>query len=102
MGFSGGSYEEVARWLHNFLTSHAKREHPRLEAVLEAGGEREGHSYSAWLRFGERRSGPMEFDFEDVAGHRGSLAWCKALAEQTRALAREVMAQAPRFDARAR
>ena len=35
--FSGGSYEDVARWLRNFLVSHAKREDPRVEVVFEAG-----------------------------------------------------------------
>ena len=35
--FSGGDYDEVARWLSNFVTSHAKRENPRVEAVVEAG-----------------------------------------------------------------
>ena len=35
--FSGGDYEEVARWLANFVTSHAKRESPRVEAIVEAG-----------------------------------------------------------------
>ncbi len=102
MTFSGGSYEEVARWLKNFLTSHAKREHPRVEVGLETEGEREGKSYAAWLIFGERRSTLMELAFEDVADHRGRLAWCKALAEKTRALAREVIAQAAAPDARAR
>ena len=30
MSFAGGSYEEGARWLWNFLTSHAKRETSRI------------------------------------------------------------------------
>ena len=45
--FSGGSYEEVARWVGNFLTSHAKRENPRAEVVIGAG---EGRSYAARVR----------------------------------------------------
>ncbi|MGH7392438.1 MAG: hypothetical protein ACREM3_23725 [Candidatus Rokuibacteriota bacterium] len=102
MTFSGGSYEEVARWLHNFLTAHAKREHPRFEVELEAEGEREGKSYGARLGFGEHRSALMELDFKDVADHRGALAWCTALAEKTRARAREVMAQAAQLGARGR
>jgi|SRR5215475_1885834 len=102
MSFSGGSYEEVARWLKNFLTSHAKREHPRFEVGLEAEGEREGKSYGAWLVFGDNRSALQEFAFKDVADHRGSLAWCTALADKTRTLAREVMAQAALAGARAR
>lgn len=40
--FSGGSYEEVTRWLQNFVTSHAKRESPRVEGIIEAEEEREG------------------------------------------------------------
>ncbi len=37
--FSGGDYGEVARWLGNFVTSHAKRENLRVEAVVETVGE---------------------------------------------------------------
>jgi hypothetical protein len=92
--FSGGSYDEVARWLRNFLTSHAKREHPRFEVELDSGDEREGRSYGARLRFGEVRSAPVEYDYREVAAQRGNLAWCRALAERTRALARDVMADA--------
>jgi hypothetical protein len=94
MAFSGGSYDEVARWLRNFLTSHAKREDPRVEVELEAGDEREGKSYAARLRFGDSRSEPLEFDYQDVATNRGSLAWGRALAERIRALARELIASA--------
>jgi len=54
--FSGGSYDEVARWLHNFLLSHAKRENPRTEVELASGEEREGKSYAARLRLGENFS----------------------------------------------
>ena len=57
--FSGGSYDEVARWLKNFLTSHGKREDPRAEVILESGDEREGRSYAARLRLGARLSEPM-------------------------------------------
>ena len=88
MAFSGGSYDEVARWLWNFLTSHAKREHPRIEVRLERGDEREGRSYGASLTLEDRRSPVAEFDYADVAEHRGSLAWCRDLAERTRQLAR--------------
>ncbi|MBI4637204.1 MAG: hypothetical protein HY727_12715 [Candidatus Rokubacteria bacterium] len=86
--FSGGDYEEVARWLLNFLTSHAKRENPRIEVVFDAGPEREGKSYTARLRLRDRLSDVMELDFGDVADNRGNLAWCAAMAERTRALAR--------------
>jgi hypothetical protein len=100
--FSGGTYDEVARWLWNFLTSHAKREHPRFEVDLESGDEREGVSYAARLRFGTRVSAPVEFQYREVADQRGSLAWCTAAADRTRALARELMAAGGRERAGAR
>jgi hypothetical protein len=87
--FSGGDYHEVARWLRNFLTSHAKREHPRVEVTLGAAGEREGTSYAATLTLGERSTPVMEFSYREVADSRERLAWCHALAERTRALVRE-------------
>lgn len=102
MTFSGGSYAEVARWLRNFLTSHAKREHPRLEIELEAGDGREGTSYGVRLRLGDRRSALMEMSYADVAVNRGGLAWGTAQAEKIRALAREVLAEPAAADVRAR
>jgi len=99
--FSGGSYDEVERWLWNFLTSHAKRVNPRIEVALHAGDEREGQSYGARLRLGARVSAVIGFEFSDVAANRGSLAWCAALAERTQRLARELAAQGT-ADARAR
>ena len=87
--FSGGDYEEVARWLWNFLTSHAKREDPRIEVTVDHGGDREGTSYAATLALGDRVTAPMEFAYRDVAENRGSLAWCQALADRTRELARQ-------------
>ena len=100
--FSGGSYEEVARWLRNFLTSHAKREHPRVEVVLDDDGALEGRAYRARLRLGDRVSEPMELDYKDVADHRGALGWCTALAVRTRALARGLLGAGSAADARAR
>jgi hypothetical protein len=93
--FSGGSYEDVARWLANFVRSHAKREDLRVEAVLEAAGPREGASYGVRLRLGERLlplpdQPPLELPYREVADNRGSLAWCGALAARVRALAREL------------
>lgn len=82
--FSGGDYEEVGRWLRNFLTSHAKRENARSEVRLEAGDAREGRSYGARLRVGARLGPVTEFDYREVAEQRGTLAWCRALAERTR------------------
>ena len=90
--FSGGSYEDVARWLRNFLVSHAKREDPRVEVVFEAGDQREGASYAARLRLGERLSPPLEFDYKEVADNRGALVWCAALAQRIREQARGLLA----------
>jgi hypothetical protein len=95
--FSGGDYEEVTRWLRNFVTAHAKRANLRAEAVIESDGPREGESYGVRLRQGKElrpRVGepPIELSFPDVAAGRGDLAWCDALAERVRALARELSA----------
>lgn len=90
--FSGGSYEDVARWLRNFLVSHAKREDPRIEVVLDAEDEREGVSYEARLRLGQRLSPPAELDYKEVADNRGGLAWCAGLARRTREQARALLA----------
>jgi hypothetical protein len=92
MAFSGGSYEEVAHWLWNFLTSHAKRVDPRVEVLLESGDERQGRSYGARLRLGDRRSALWEFEYKDVADDRGRLAWCGQMAVEARARARELTA----------
>lgn len=100
--FSGGSYDEVARWLRMFLTSHAKREHPRVEVVLDEDASLEGRAYRARLRFGERLSEAMELDYKDVADHRGELDWCAALAGRTRALARDLIGAGSAGDARVR
>jgi hypothetical protein len=89
--FSGGTYPEVARWLWNFLTAHAKRVDPRFEVILDAGDEREGKSYGARLSFLHRLGPPLEFEFRDAADNRGSLAWCSTLAERIKALARELV-----------
>ena len=90
--FSGGTYDEVARWLWNFLTSHAKRVDPRIEVVLDADEKREGKSYGVRLRFGRRLGPALEVNFREVADNRGNLAWCTTLAERTRSLARELVA----------
>jgi hypothetical protein len=101
--FSGGSYDDVARWLKNFLTSHAKRESPRAEVVLETGDEREGRSYGARIVLGARTTSEMlEFDYKDVAEHRGELAWCAALAARTRAQVKGLLPAGSAGDARAR
>ena len=90
MAFSGGSYEDVARWLDNFLLSHAKREQLRTEVELETGDEREGKSYAGRFRLGEMVSEPIEFEYRTVAERRGELAWCRELAERTRRVVRDL------------
>ncbi|HET7341076.1 MAG TPA: hypothetical protein VFL90_06410, partial [Methylomirabilota bacterium] len=100
--FSGGSYDDVARWLKNFLTSHAKREDPRAEVLLEAGDEREGRSYGARLVLGARAGEPLSFDYKDVAAHRGQLAWCAELAARTRVQVKGLLAAGSAGDGRAR
>jgi hypothetical protein len=92
--FSGGDYDEVARWLKNFVTSHAKREDLRAEAAVDTEGPREGKTYGLRVRLGEAlfpsaNEAPIELSFDEVARNRGQLAWCAALAERIRALARE-------------
>ena len=99
--FSGGSYDEVSRWLRVFLTSHAKREHPRVEVVLDDDDALQGRAYRARLRLGERMSEPIELDYKDVADHRGTLTWCNALAQRTRAQVKAILG-AGTADARAR
>jgi hypothetical protein len=99
--FSGGEYDEVARWLRNFVTAHAKRENLRAEAVVEAAGPREGQSFGVRLRLGAGLApappaAPLELGFPEVAQNRGSLAWCKGLADRVRALARELPATGSR------
>jgi hypothetical protein len=88
--FSGGEYEEVARWMRNFVASHAKRENLRVEPEVDAEGPREGQSYGIRLRLGAALSPAFELTFADVAENRGSLAWCAELAGRVRALAREL------------
>lgn len=93
---AGGSYREVARWLWNFATSHAKRESPLVEAVLETPEEREGKSYGVRLRLGGRflpplNQPPIEFAYPEVADGKGNFAWCEALAKRIRGLARELL-----------
>jgi len=95
--FGGGDYQEVGRWLRNFVASHAKRENPRAEAMVDDDGSREGRSYGVRLKLGEEvrppaSNPPLELAFADVAAGRGGLAWCAALAERVRALAREFRA----------
>ena len=88
--FSGGTYDEVARWLWNFLAAHAKRENVRAEVELEAGEEREGKSYAARVRLGQKLAARMEFEFAEVARNRGTLEWCATLAARVREVVRDL------------
>ena len=95
--FSGGEYEDVGRWLRNFVMAHAKRENLRVEAVVETERSREGQSFGVRLRLGNglRPAPPapaVELGYPEVAQNRGSLAWCSGLASRVRALARELSA----------
>jgi hypothetical protein len=90
MAFSGGTYNEVARWVHNFMLSHAKRENLRAEVDVDTGDEREGKSYGVRLRLGDHVSDLVELDYNTVADHRGELAWCRDLADRTRQLVRDL------------
>lgn len=92
--FSGGDVREVERWLLNFFAAHAKRESPRIEAVVGAD-DACPTSYTLRLRLGERLSQPVELDFRTVADNRGSLIWCGALAAQVRGWARDLLAATP-------
>jgi len=87
--FSGGDYQEVARWLENFATSHAKREDLRAECALETEGPYEGTSYGLRVRVGDRLSSEIALGFDDVAAGRGSMAWCQSLADRVRGLVTE-------------
>lgn len=90
--FSGGTYDEVGRWLRMFLNSHAKREDPRIEAEVDTSGKREGVSYGARLVLDERATDVIEFGFKEVAASRGRLDWCAALARRVREQARSLLA----------
>jgi hypothetical protein len=92
--FSGGTYEEVGRWLWNFLTSHAKRETPRAEVILDAGAEGGSGSYRARFRLGNELSSVSEVDYREVADNRGNLAWCRAWADKARAQVRALVSTA--------
>ena len=87
--FSGGDYHEVARWLENFATSHAKREDLRAECVLDTEGPRNGTSYGLRVKIADRLSSEIELRFADVATGRGGMAWCRSLADRVRGLVRD-------------
>lgn len=95
------SYEEVGRWLYGFAVSHAKRESPRIEAVVEAEEAREGKSYGLRLVLGAltlppREAPPLESSYKEVREGRTRFAWCEALARRLRAEARKLLDQETR------
>ena len=87
--FSGGDYHEVARWLQNFARSHAKREDLRAECALATEGPHDGTSYGLRVRMGDHLSSEIALAFDDVAAGRGSMAWCRSLADRVRVLVSE-------------
>ncbi|MGH7321340.1 MAG: hypothetical protein ACRELA_17175 [Candidatus Rokuibacteriota bacterium] len=93
-------YEEGARWLRNFATSHAKREDSRAQAHLEREEAREGRSYGLRLVLGPtahppRGEPPLELGYAEVVEGRTHLAWCHALAERIRASIRQLAGRLP-------
>jgi hypothetical protein len=92
-------YHEVAAWLENVVRSHAKREDPRIEVVLDTGGPREGHSYGVRLALGSRvypplEASPIELQFPEAAEGRTRFAWTEALGARIQSTARELLGSA--------
>ncbi len=86
-------YHELGAWLAGFARSHAKREDGRIEVFLDDAGPREGQSFGVRLRLGGRvepppEAPPLEFTAAEVAEGRTRFAWCAALAERLRTVAR--------------
>ncbi|HEY7140083.1 MAG TPA: hypothetical protein VIE44_08305 [Methylomirabilota bacterium] len=93
-------YPTAGSWLAGFVRSHAKRESPRIEVLLDTAGPREGRSYGIRLELDGRfapapDSPPIELDFQEVVEGRPRFAWCAALGERVRATARELLAAPP-------
>ena len=88
--FSGGDYDEVARWLWNLAESHAKRENLRAEVMLDREGPREGKDYGLRVRLEGRLSPEIELPYVEVRDRRGGLAWCQAFADRIRGLVRDI------------
>jgi hypothetical protein len=89
-------YDDVARWLHNFAASHAKRENPRAEVIVETGADREGRAYGLRLVLAGRMhpptdQPPLEFGFAEVAEGRTRFAWCESLAQRIRGEVRRLI-----------
>jgi hypothetical protein len=89
-------YVETGIWLTAFVRSHAKRESPRIEPLVDTTGTREGQSYGVRLSLDERLapppgSPPIELAFPEVVDGRPRFAWCAALAARVQAAARELL-----------
>jgi hypothetical protein len=89
------SYSELGRWLHNFATSHGKREHLAVEVVVETDEAREGRAYGLRLilegrTFPPPGAPPIELSYPEVAEGRSRFAWCEALAQRIRAEVRRL------------
>jgi hypothetical protein len=85
--------QETARWLAGFVRTHAKRENARIEALVDQVGPRDDPSFAVRLLLDGRLEPPpaaraLELRCAEVAAGRSQLAWCSALAERIRALAR--------------
>ena len=92
-------YHELGGWLQRFAVSHAKRESPQVEAIVETAGEREGRALGLRLSLGAGawrdavRSELGELSVAEVAEGRTRFAWCEALAQRIRGEARRLIAQ---------
>src|SRR5262245_4922622 len=89
-------YHQTGTWLVGFVRSHAKRENARIEVLVDTTGSREGRSYGIRLTLDDRISPspeapPIELTFQEVAEGRTRFAWCAALGERIRAIARETL-----------
>jgi hypothetical protein len=92
-------YPEIGRWLAGFVRAHAKREDARIEVAVDDSGEREGRSFGVRLVLDARLEppvgvSPLEFEYHEVATGRTQFAWCSALAERVRTLARALLTAA--------
>jgi hypothetical protein len=81
-------YDEVARWLLAFVSSHAKRESARIEAALEPLGDSYGLRLVldglSWPLAGEAG---LVLTYAEVAQGRTRFAWCDDLRARIRAAA---------------
>lgn len=88
-----GDYQEAGRWLAGFVRTHAKRENARIEVRVDQAGPREGRSFGVRLVLDGRlepppAAAPLELEYAEVVAGRTQFAWCAALAERIRTLAR--------------